>query len=200
MGTIQDDYDEARRVMQLSKAWEKIPLKKGVDSGRYPALKDQLGNAKHEEYEAVDFIIEQAHGQKGSPLILAPVGKLTNIALAFEKDPSVIDKVKVIWLGGNYFGKDGPDGEHNLKHDTDSYNAVIESGVDFTMVTVRYGAPSGTDAVAVHVNDIKSRMPGLGPVAILLKEDMVDHLPASETTPSTCLQTIQKAPGLCLIW
>lgn len=163
VGTIQDDYEEARRVMQLCKAWSKIPLTKGVNMGRYPLLKDQLDNAEHEGYEAVNFIIEQAQVQRREPLILAPVGKLTNIALAFKKDPSIINQVKVVWLGGNYYGKDGRDGEHNLVHDTDAYNAVIETGVDFTMVTVRYGAPSGTDAVAVHVKDIQRLMPGLGP-------------------------------------
>jgi len=163
VGTVQDDYDEAQRVMKLCKGWEKIPLKKGVDSGRYPRVKDQLKEPQHEGYEAIDFIIEQAHGHRGEKLILAPVGKLTNIALALDKDPSIIDKVMVIWLGGNYYGKDGHDGEHNLVHDPDAYNAVVSTGVEFTMVTVRYGDPSGTDAVAVHVNDIQQLMPGLGP-------------------------------------
>ena len=34
------------------------------------------------------------------------------------------------------------------------------------MVTVRYGKPSGTDAVAVTQEEIKKTMPGLGPKAI----------------------------------
>ncbi len=163
VGTIQNDYEEAKRIMALCNAWGKIPLKVGVDSGRYPNLKDQLENQHHEGYEAVNFIIEQAKKQEGDKLVLAPIGKLTNIALALTKDPEIVEKVKVIWLGSNYYRKDGPDGEHNLRHDPDAYNAVISSGVDFTMVTVRYGAPSGTDAVAVHVNDIKRIMPGLVP-------------------------------------
>ena len=140
-----------------------FPLLRGVDTGTYPELSGQLKQARHEGYEAVDFIIAQAHAQQGEALILAPVGKLTNIALALAKDPTIIDKVKVIWLGGNYFGRDGEDGEHNLVHDTFAYNAVIETGVDFTMVTVRYGAATGTAAVAVHVDEIKGKMPGLGP-------------------------------------
>ncbi|MDH3245528.1 MAG: nucleoside hydrolase [Saprospiraceae bacterium] len=163
VGTIQNDYEEAKRVMILCDAWGKIPLKVGVDSSRYPNLKDQLEDPYHEGYEAVNFIIEQARKWEGEKLLLAPIGKLTNIALALTKDPEIVEKVKVVWLGSNYYGKDGPDGEHNLRHDPDAYNAVISSGVDFTMVTVRYGAPSGTDAVAVHVNDIKRIMPGLVP-------------------------------------
>jgi hypothetical protein len=42
---------------------------------------------------------------------------------------------------------------------------VIESGVEFEMVTVRYHADSGTDAVAVSVQEIQEKMPGKGPVS-----------------------------------
>jgi len=163
VGTIQSDYDEAQRVMQLTTAWDKIQLYEGVGEGTWSSLNNQLDNPEHEGFEAVNFIIEQAHIERSEQLVLAPVGKLTNIALALEKDPSIVPLVKVIWLGGNYYGTDGGDGEHNLIHDTEAYNAVIESGVKFEMVTVRYGSPTGTDAVAVHVNEIQSRMPGLGP-------------------------------------
>lgn len=163
VGSVQNDYDEAQRVMKLCKVWNKIPLLKGADSGRFGKLKSELSKSDHEGYEAVDFIIGQAHALNNGTLILAPVGKLTNIALALEKDPTIVNKVRVYWLGGNYYGKDSPDNEHNLIFDTEAYNSIIESGVDFTMVTVRYGAPSGSDAVAVHVNEIKKTMPGLGP-------------------------------------
>jgi inosine-uridine nucleoside N-ribohydrolase len=92
-------------------------------------------------------------------LVLLPVGKLTNIALAIKKEPKIIDKVRVVWLGSNY-----PDpGEYNLDNDTTSVNPVIESGVPFEMVTVRYGQPSGTAAVTVTREEIVEKMTGKGP-------------------------------------
>jgi hypothetical protein len=96
---------------------------------------------------------------QGEKLVLLPVGKLTNIALAIKKEPKIIDKVRVVWLGANY-----PDpGEYNLDNDTTSVNPVIESGVPFEMVTVRYGMPTGTAAVTVTREEVQQNLAGKGP-------------------------------------
>jgi hypothetical protein len=44
-------------------------------------------------------------------------------------------------------------------------NYVLSTNVPFEMVTVRYGKPSGTDAVKISHDEIKRKMPGLGPLA-----------------------------------
>ena len=60
------------------------------------------------------------------------MGKLTNITLAIKKDPSIIDRVRIVWLGSNY-----PDpGEYNLVNDTTAINPLLESGV--IVVSDRY--------------------------------------------------------------
>ena len=90
-----------------------------------------------------------------------PIGKLTNIALALKKDPSIIDKVKVVWLGSNY-----PDrGEYNLDNDPESMNFVLDTEVEFEMAVVRYGEPSGTSAVRVTLDDLVKNVSGQGPRA-----------------------------------
>jgi inosine-uridine nucleoside N-ribohydrolase len=87
------------------------------------------------------------------------VGKITNAALAFKNDPSVIPLVKIVWLGSNY-----PEpGEYNMENDTVAMNEVLKTPVEFEMVTVRYGLASGTDAVKVTPEEIKQNMPGKGP-------------------------------------
>jgi len=164
VASVQADYDEAERVMTLCQAIDKIPLKQGAQSN-YEDIKSHVHDADFEGQEAIDFIIEQAHTERDQKLILLGIGKLTNLALAFDRDPSIVPLVKVVWLGGNYSERDGADGEHNLRHDPPSYNAVIESGVEFEMVTVRYNDPSGTSAVAVSVQEIKEKMHGKGPVS-----------------------------------
>ena len=78
-------------------------------------------------------------------LIIIAVGKLTNVALALEKEPSISKNIRLVWLGANY-----PEpGEYNLDNDIPSMNYLLESDIPFEMVTVRYGKPSGTDAVRV---------------------------------------------------
>jgi len=84
-------------------------------------------------HEAVDFIIEQAMKERDQKLVLLPVGKLTNIALALLKEPAIAGRIRIVWLGSNY-----PEpGEHNQDWDISSMNYVLDVEVPFEMVTVR---------------------------------------------------------------
>jgi hypothetical protein len=132
----------------------------GADKS-YMEIAPTIHLADFDGHAAVDFIIREAMKMEKEKLILVPIGKLTNIALAFLKEPKIIDKVRVVWLGSNY-----PDpGEYNLVNDTSSVNPVIESGVEFEMVTVRYDKPTGTAAVTVTPRLMKENMQGKGPVS-----------------------------------
>lgn len=157
-GNIDEHYEEAKRILQLGKRYGKIPLLKGAD-GSFDAIRDQVGAIDFDGKAGVDFIIEQANRDTGEELILLAVGKLTNVALALEKDPSIAEKMRVVWLGSNY----PKPGEYNQDNDTVSMNYVLNTKVPFEMVTVRYGEPSGTDAVKVTQAEINERIPGMGP-------------------------------------
>jgi len=92
-------------------------------------------------------------------LVLLPVGKLTNIALALEIAPDIKDKVRIVWLGSNY-----PEpGEYNQINDIPSLNYVLSQDVPFEIVLVCYGKPSGSDVVRATRQEIEDKMPGLGP-------------------------------------
>ncbi len=81
-------------------------------------------------------LFEQAQNMpEGKKLVLIPIGKITNIALAFKKDPSIVEKVRVVWLGSNWPGP----GEYNMDNDTSAVNPVIESGVEMWICTVAGG-------------------------------------------------------------
>lgn len=157
---IQGQYDEAERIIKLFDLEDKVPLLKGAERS-YAEIAPNINQPDFDGKPAVDFIIEEALKVKNKKLVLAPVGKLTNIALAILKEPKIIDKVKVVWLGGNY-----PDpGEYNLDNDTTSVNPVIESGVEFEMVTVRYNKTTGSTAVKVVPAEIEAYVKGKGPVS-----------------------------------
>lgn len=157
---IQGQYDEAERIIKLFNLEDKIPLHMGADKS-YEEIAPTINQKDFDGQPAVDFIIQEAMKVTDEKLVLAPVGKLTNIALAFLKEPKIIDKVRVVWLGANYPAP----GEYNLVNDISSVNPVIESGVDFEMVTVRYGEPSGTAAVTVTPDEVKANMLGKGPIS-----------------------------------
>lgn len=157
-GDIEQQYKEAERVVNLCGLEGKIPLLKGANEG-YAQIKDKTNASTFDGSEAVNFIIEKAKKTSAEKLVILAVGKLTNVALALKKDPSITQRLRVVWLGSNY-----PEpGEYNQDNDTIAMNYVLNTAVDFEMVTVRYGKPSGTDAVRVTKQEINNRMPGKGP-------------------------------------
>ena len=156
---VSDHYDEARRVMQLcGELYNRIPLLTGAEAS-FEEIRGYVHEDEFDGHEAVNFIIEQALKERDQELVLLPVGKLTNIALALKKEPAIAENVRIVWLGSNY-----PEtGEHNKIWDEESMNYILDLDVPFEFVTVRYGDPSGTDAVRVTQAQILHRMPGLGP-------------------------------------
>lgn len=158
-GNIEEQYKEAERIFKLTNTTN-IPLLKGAN-GSFDEIKGSTGKADFDGSEAVNYIIESAGKAGDKKLIIVAVGKLTNVALALKKDPSLADKARLVWLGSNY-----PEpGEYNQDNDTASMNYLLNSRIPFEMVTVRYEKPSGTDAVRATKEDINNNMPGKGPVA-----------------------------------
>lgn len=153
-GDIQGHYDEATRVLQLCNLSGTVPLLKGAN-GNFSEIAANFDPGNYDGQDGVDFILEET---KTDSSVVVAVGKLTNIALALKKDPSFARRTKIIWLGSNY-----PEpGEYNQDNDTIAMNYVLNSDIPFEMVTVRYGEPSGTDAVSVTQEEINRKMPGLG--------------------------------------
>jgi purine nucleosidase len=157
---IEGHYQEALRILKLCNQEQNIPLFKGASS-TFDQIVSRINEEQFDGKEAVDFIIERAKAYDKRQLVLLPVGKLTNIALALKKAPEIKDRVRIVWLGSNY----PKGGEYNLENDTTSVNPVIESGAPFEIVVVRYGEPSGTNAVSITREEIKQKMAGLGSVA-----------------------------------
>ncbi len=158
-GEIDEHMKEAQRVVDLVDWTNKIEVIKGAN-GNFEEIRDKLDQEKFDGSEAVNFIIQEAMKKRKGPLVLLPVGKLTNVALALEKEPAIAKKIRIVWLGANYPAP----GEYNLDNDIASMNYILETDVPFEMVTVRYGESSGTAAVKAKRKNIYIRMPGLGPV------------------------------------
>jgi inosine-uridine nucleoside N-ribohydrolase len=157
-GTIDSHYREAERVIRLCGTEGRFPLVKGADKD-FTTIKNAIHQTTFDGSEAVNLIIEKARTGNGQPLVIIAVGKLTNIALALTKDSTIASKVRVVWLGSNY----PESGEYNQDNDTAALNYLLDSEVPFEMVTVRYGKPSGTDAVKVTKEEITKNMTGKGP-------------------------------------
>lgn len=157
-GNINEQYAEAERVMKLCRAMGKVPLLKGAN-GSFKKIEKDLGNPDFDGYMAVDYIINEAlRYTPENRLVVLAVGKLTNIALAVKKEPAIISNIRLVWLGANY-----PEpGEYNLENDIPSMNYLLKTGIEFEMVTVRYGKTCGTDFVKLTKEEVATNMPKLG--------------------------------------
>jgi purine nucleosidase len=90
-----------------------------------------------QEAHAVDFIIDTVRGQDAGAVTLCPLGPLTNIAMAFEKAPDIIERLaSVVLMGGAYFqvGNITPAAEFNIYVDPQAADIVFKSGVDITVM------------------------------------------------------------------
>ena len=86
---------------------------------------------------AVDFIIDTLRAQPSGAVTLCPLGPLTNIAMAFEKAPDIMDRVAgVVLMGGAYFevGNITPAAEFNIYVDPQAADIVFKSGVEITVM------------------------------------------------------------------
>ena len=128
--------------------------KSGLDTDGEKIYTDP--NYQIQKMHAVEFIIKTCHEQD-EPIYLCPVGPLTNIALALEKDPTIKSKIKeIIFMGGAAMclGNITPSAEFNIYVDPHAANIVLNSGVK----TIMFGLDV-THKVNVNdtiINDIKN--------------------------------------------
>jgi inosine-uridine nucleoside N-ribohydrolase len=87
-----------------------------------------------------DLIIQMVHAA-AHEITLVPVGPLTNIALAVEKDPSIVPLVKeVILMGGSISGGNvNAAAEANIHNDPEAAQIVFQAGWPLTMVGLDVG-------------------------------------------------------------
>lgn len=87
--------------------------------------------SKKADMHAVDFILNTVKENPGEVEIIT-LGPLTNIALAIQKDPETMKKVKKIWSmgGGVHFGNRTPVAEFNYWADPEAAQIVYELGTE----------------------------------------------------------------------
>ena len=120
-------YDEIFRLL------EKINFKKNnfvfKCSTKYVGFEKKPINSP-----AADNIIETAlKCSANDPLYVIAIGAITNVASAILKEPEIINKIVVVWLGGNalYWPENN---EFNLKQDIGGAQVLFDSGVSLVLV------------------------------------------------------------------
>lgn len=102
----------------------------GLDGPVFDKLTKEL-----DKRHAVNFIIETLKNSS-EKITLVVTGPMTNVAMAFRMEPSIIEKVKrVIFMGGSYqLGNVTPAAEFNIFADAEAAYVVFNSGVPLVMM------------------------------------------------------------------
>lgn len=109
---------------------------------------DYLSNGYSEVSPAVENIINTV--MKNDKTYVLATGAITNVALAIKNEPRIVDKMEVIWLGGNSLSSVN-NYEYNFSQDVDAVRYVLESNVKFTIIPCQ-GVVSNLE---MNINDLK---------------------------------------------
>src|ERR1700678_1390976 len=152
--TAKQGLDNALRMISLANRCD-IPVAAGAQHPLFQKLitaefwhgKNGLANielpaskCKVDSRFGPDLIIELVHAAPHE-VTLVPIGPLTNIALAVEKDPSIVPLVKeVIIMGGSITGGNvNASAEANIYNDPEAAQVVFQAGWPLTMVGLDVG-------------------------------------------------------------
>lgn len=84
--------------------------------------------------DSVEKIIEIAN--KNDKTYILAIGALSNISLAINKNPNIINKIEIIWIGGNSL-EYGNNKEFNFMQDTKATLNVINSNITMTIIPAK---------------------------------------------------------------
>ncbi len=152
--TASQGLENALRMVSLANRCD-IPVAAGAQHPLFQKLitaefwhgKNGLANVelppskcKVDSHFGPDLIIQMVHAAPHE-ITLVPVGPLTNIALAVEKDPSIVPLVKeVILMGGSITGGNvNAAAEANIYNDPEAARIVFQAGWPVTMVGLDVG-------------------------------------------------------------
>lgn len=117
----------------------------------FKGAKDYICNGYDETNDAVNKIIEVV--LKNDKTYILGIGAITNIALAIKKEPKIIDRIEIIWLGGNEIEyKDNL--EYNFKQDIEAVKIVFDSTVKMTILPCR----NVVSDLRIDITELKSKL------------------------------------------
>ncbi len=117
-----------------------------------------------------DLIARAMSMPKEQPLYVVAIGAITNIASAILLEPKIIEKIVVVWLGGNAMNwRDTR--EFNLYQDIPSAQVVLDCGVPLVLLPC-WGV---VDHLLTTIPELEVHMRGKGELADYLFEITRDY-------------------------
>ena len=124
---MEKSYEEILRILSR--------LDKSPDGFAFMGSTHYLTDMKKPERSpaAMDLVEKARKSSPKDPLYVVAVGAITNVSNAILIDPSIINNIVVVWLGGN--GHHWPhQREFNFQQDLNASRVIFDSGVPFVQL------------------------------------------------------------------
>jgi len=156
-------YDEAVRVVDMLGLGTPPPILKGSETFLTGAEAAPVSPA------ALDLI---ARCKREEVVRVVAIGALTNIAAAIKLEPSIVERLVVLWLGGH------PDYWHtnrefNLIGDLEAAQIVLNSGVPL----VRFPCKNVAELIASSPVEIEQHVAPCGEIGAYLSRIFAEFIP-----------------------
>lgn len=129
---MEMSYQEILHMMQLCRREQACPVLRGAKSW----LTESEDWTQIESPAAEDLAARAQNYTPEHPLYVLGIGAGTNLALALLKDPSIIERIVVIWLAGDDF-QNSPN-TYNVYQDKKAAQTILNSGVPLLYVPCNY--------------------------------------------------------------
>ena len=157
--TLERSYAEGKKILELTEI-EDVPLFRG--SKYEMQSEDDLP-----ESEGADFIIAEAMKEDDMPLFIALQGNLTDLAIAYKKEPRIADRLTAIFIGGGGY----PDGGDEMNIKTD----LIASRIVFASPIKIWQIPSSTySTTEISLSELMDKVKPHGKLGEYLCEQMLE--------------------------
>ena len=141
-------FKEMKRVLEVVGRQGEIP----VFEGARKRISDDPEGFDPENPASRDLVNIARKARK--PVYVLTLGALTNVAAALRLDPSIKDKIVVVWLGTNCFSK-GHLNEFNIVQDYVAGQEVVESGIPLVILPALGHHGEGTQVLVIDQDDVQ---------------------------------------------
>lgn len=117
--------------------------------------------------EGADFIIQEAMKEEESPLYIACLGALTDLAIALHKKPEIASRMTAIVIGGAAYPQGGS--EPNFREDPQAAQIVFSSGMDIWQIPMNVYS-----TMEVSLAEVADKVKPCGKIGAYLWEQMME--------------------------
>lgn len=185
---MEKSYREIERIMDISGKTGKYPVFRGATE----RMSDNPDNYNTKN-PAAEHLVKLARKAK-DPIYVLVLGAITNVASALTIDPSIKEKIVVIWLGLHCIELNNM-GEFNLDQDYRAGQIVMNSGVPFIVLPAAGTEGKGTGVLFVNQNDVKRSIKGDGRAAVFFRSKFPEEFFGSDAFWARVFWDLA-APGL----